>query len=427
MTRNASKLMAVVMCLTLVLSLFATPALAQDAAAATASELYGLLPKISLTGIIDPASLPDRADVNKAWPKQLKDSKTVTIGWTDISLANPWFVAVKDSAEKEAAALGFNLTYLLADSDVQKQSQQIESFIARGVDIIVVDPCDVQGVVLDIQHAVDAGIPVLCIGSAPDSSAPILTTISDNAYMVGYNAGLYAGTTFGKDEEINMACIPGMLGNTTAESRVSGTVGGIVASRQKALGVFISDQDAQLKTYRFWEEAKKSGKASLPDLKINILAIGEGKWSEEGGLAAAEPILTANGSKLNFMTADNEFMCFGILKAIDAAGLKGKIKVGAPSDGFNEALKMIQSGDLLMSGSWNGDQQGKHAIDFIHAIFMEGKDPSDLPIGSFFPPLTFTKDNVAQYINSDPNSKFFKVPDFVFPLSIPEIKAAAGL
>lgn len=76
---------------------------------------------------------------------------------------------------------------------------------------------------------------------------------------------------------------------------------------------------------------------------------------------------------------------------------------------------MIADGKLLVSGSWNGDQQGAHAIDFLEAIFFGGKDPSNLPLGSFFPPLTFTKENAAQYINPDPKANFFAVPPFVFP------------
>jgi ribose transport system substrate-binding protein len=304
-----------------------------------------------------------------------------------------------------------------------KQSQHIDTFISQGVDVIVIDPVDTTAVILDIQRAVDAGIPVVVVGAAPSGEAPILTTISDNAYQVGYGAGEYAGSTFAKDEPINIGAIPGKLGNTTAESRTGGMVGGVIAARQKALGRFVCKEDAILVGYNLWEEAKKNGSATNAELNVSIVAMGEGGWSQEGGLAAAEPMLTAHGSKLNLMIADNEFMCFGILKAVEAAGLTAKIKVGAPSDGFNDALKMIAEGKLLVSGSWNGDQQGAHAIEFLEAIFFKGKDPSNLPLGSFFPPLTFTKDNAAQYINPDPKANFFAVPEFVFPKSIDELKA----
>lgn len=395
----------------------------EDACAAAKVELYSMLPKIALVGVRDDSALTSRADINKAWPKTPKVDGTLTIGWSEIAMANPWFVAVKDSAIKEAAAKGYTLNFLVAEGDPVKQSQHIDTFITQGVDAIVIDPVDTTAVILDIQRAVDAGIPVITVGAAPSDEAPILTTISDNAYQVGYGAGEYAGSTFAKDEPINIGAIPGKLGNTTAESRTGGMVGGVIAARQKALGKFVCKEDAILVGYNLWEEAKKNGSATNVDLNVSIVAMGEGGWSQEGGLAAAEPMLTAHGQELNLMIADNEFMSFGILNAVEAAGLTDKIKVGAPSDGFNDALKMIADGKLLVSGSWNGDQQGAHAIDFLEAIFFKGNDPSNLPLGSFFPPLTFTKDNAAQYINPDPNANFFAVPEFVFPKSIDELKA----
>ena len=394
-----------------------------DACAAAKAELYSMLPKVPLVGVRDDAALTSRADIEKAWPKTPADPEKLNIGWSEIAMANPWFVAVKDSAIATAEEKGYTINFLVAEGDPAKQSQQIDDLVTQGVDVLVVDPVDTTAVILDIQRAVDAGIPVIAVGAAPSGEAPILTTISDNAYQVGYGAGEYAGGTFAADEPINIGAIPGKLGNTTAESRTCGMVGGIIAARQKALDKFVCKEDAILVGYNLWEEAKNSGSAANEDLNVSIVAIAEGNWSEEGGLAAAEPMLTAHGDELNLMIADNEFMTFGILKAVESAGLTDQIKVGAPSDGFNDALKMIADGKLLVSGSWNGDQQGAHAIEFLEAIFSEGKDPSNLPLGSFFPPLTFTKENAAQYINPDPDANFFAVPEFVFPPSIDELTA----
>ncbi len=394
---------------------------ADDPCAAAKAELYGMLPKVALVGVRDDAALVSRADIEKAWPKTPANPETLTIGWSEIAMANPWFVAVRDSAIATAEAKGYTLNFLVAESDPVKQSQHIDTFISQGVDAIVIDPVDTTAVILDIQRAVDAGIPVVVVGAAPSDEAPALTTISDNAYQVGYGAGEYAGSTFAADEPINIGAIPGKLGNTTAESRTGGMVGGVIAARQKALGTFICKEDAILVGFALWEEAKASGSATNADLNVSILAMGEGGWSQEGGLAAAEPMLTAHGSELNLMIADNEFMTFGILNAVEAAGLTDQIKVGAPSDGFNDALRMIADGTLLVSGSWNGDQQGAHAIEFLEAIFFEGQDPSNLPLGSFFPPLTFTQENAADYINPDPEANFFAVPEFVFPASIDQL------
>jgi ribose transport system substrate-binding protein len=388
-----------------------------------AEELYSLLPKIALVGVRDDSALESRADIDKAWPKTPRNEGTLFIGWSEIAMANPWFVAVRDSAIATAEEKGYEINFLVAEGDNLRQSDHIDTFITQGVDVIVIDPVDTTSVILDIQRAVDAGIPVVTVGAAPSGEAPVLTTISDNAYQVGYGAGEYAGSTFAADEPINIGAIPGALGNTTAESRTNGMVGGIVAARQRALNVFESKEAAILAGFRLWEDAKRNGSATNEELNVSIVQIAEGAWSQEGGLAAAETMLVAAGDEINLMIADNEFMCFGILNAVEAAGLTDQIKVGAPSDGFNDALRMIADGRLLVSGSWNGDQQGAHAIEFLEAIFFEGEDPSNLPIGSFFAPLTFTQENAGDYINPDPNANFFAVPEFQFPPSIDELQA----
>lgn len=375
---------------------------------------------INLSGITDP-NQADRADIDKAWPHE--PGSPIKIGWTEMSQANPWFVAVKDSAESTAADFGYDINFQIADNDVSTQSSQVDNFIQLGCDIIVIDPCDVSACAKDIERSVEAGIPVLCIGSAPSKStnAPILTTLSDNAYEVGYAAGKYAGSTF-EGTDIYMACIPGQLGNTSAEARVCGIVGGVIAAKMEENGIFTTDDAAKYASDLLWQNLKDAGKADIAEIGVNILAYGEGQWSEEGGLAAAEPILTANGDKLNLMVADNEFQCFGILRAIENAGLTsgvdGQIQVGTCADGTNTALQRIADGEMLMSGSWNGDQQGSWAIDFVNAIYEGGEDPNDLPFESFFEPKTFTIDNAAEWINPDPDATFFVVPEFEFPESL---------
>ncbi len=389
---------------------------------AAKEELYSLLPKIALVGVRDDSSLESRADIDKAWPKKLATPNTLVIGWSEVAMANPWFVAVKDSAIATAEAKGYTINFLVAEGDAVSQSQHIDTFITQGVDVIVIDPVDTTAVILDIKRAVDAGIPVVCVGAAPSGEAPILTTISDNAYQVGYGAGEYAGGTFDKDEPISIGAIPGALGNTTAESRTHGMVGGVIAARQKAQGKFICKEDAILKGFKLWEDAKKNGSAKNEELNVAILNIFEGGWSQEGGLAAAEPMLAAVGSKLNLMIADNEFMCFGILKAVEAAGLTDQIKVGAPSDGFNDALRMIDDGTLLVSGSRNGDQQGAHAIEFRKRFSLKEKIPATYRL-AHFSAVNVYKGKCSSVYKPDPNANFFAVPEFVFPASIDELKA----
>lgn len=64
------------------------------------------------------------------------------IGYSAMSLKNPFFGIISDSLKKAGAAHGFEVTTTDADSDVKKQANQIEDFISQGVDAIVLNPTD---------------------------------------------------------------------------------------------------------------------------------------------------------------------------------------------------------------------------------------------------------------------------------------------
>ena len=111
--------------------LLAVPAFAQDKA-----EIYKLMPNSALSGVIDP-EMADRSDIAKALPteKRNPDDKLV-IGWTEITLGNPWFVAVIDTAKAKAAEYGYELDVQVADGDPAKTSAHIDAFIAKVTDEI---------------------------------------------------------------------------------------------------------------------------------------------------------------------------------------------------------------------------------------------------------------------------------------------------
>jgi len=375
--------------------------------AADKHEIYKLMPNTALSGVVDP-QMEDRSAINKALPKTPKDTKRIVIGWTEITLGNPWFVGVADGAKKKAAEYGYEINMQVADGDVQKQSAQIDSFIATGVDIIVLDPTDVVGAAADAQRAVDAGIPVIALGTVPDASAPIITTTLANPYGNGFEAGRYVADKLGKDTPITAAMIIGTMGNSTSESRLNGLISGIVFERSNQLNLGLSKEDAMLKGFNLFQDVKSSGTFSYPEAKFDVVGWGTGSWTEEGGLKAAEDLLTAHAEKLNLILAENDFMGIGALTALDNIGKKGAIPVACAADGFRVALDMVKSGDMMVTGANSGVATGVAAVDLIHKIFGEGFDANNLPLGSYFPPQAITPENVAGFLDEDQSNPFFK-------------------
>lgn len=388
--------------------------------AAPKHEIYSLMPNTALSGVIDP-DMPDRTAINKALPLKKKGER-LRIGWTEITLGNPWFVSMIDDSKTIAKQYNYDIELQVADSDVAKQSAQVDNFITLGVDLIVIDPTDVLGSVSDVERAVAAGIPVITVGTAPDARAPVITTSTGNPYGSGFEAGRYVVAKTDPARVINAAMVIGVMGNSTSESRLNGMISGIVYARSQERKLGLSREDAMLKGFKLFQQVKAKGSFNWPEGGFNVLAWGRGDWTEEGGLAATEDILSSQGDKLNLVLAENDFIAIGAINALENADKKSSVMVASAAGSFRVALDLIKQGKLLVSATNSGSQTGVAAIELIHQMLDKGLDANNLPLASYFPVTLITADNVDAYIKADslpPSTE--TVPPF---RSIEQIKAA---
>ena len=113
-----------------------------------------------------------------------------TIAVSLLTLENPFFKIIGDHLAEEARAQGFETLIVSADKDMAKQGNQVKDFIVKGVDAIVLSPCDPKSVVPVIQEANAAGIPVFTVDiPCPDPSAKVVTQIATDNYGGGREAG----------------------------------------------------------------------------------------------------------------------------------------------------------------------------------------------------------------------------------------------
>jgi len=376
-----------------------------------AAELYSMMPDTCLSGVFDPNALEDRTNINKALPIEPKDPNTVVIGWTEITQSDPWFVETWEAAKRRCAEYGYTLYFDVADGDLQKQSAHIDSYIARGVDVIVVDPTDVVGVAADIQRAVDAGIPVIGYGSEI-YGAPVVTTITANTFEDGYAVGTYTATKYGADEQINLGIIIGTMGNSTAESRVNGLLSGLVYGRAQAQGKDITREQAIVDATKLFKDVVKTGKFDSPEYKIACLNWGEGNWTYEGGLSVAETMLSAVGDQLNLIIGENDFQGAGAAKAVKNYGLQDQIKIACVGNGMKAEIEMVKNGELLATSTHSSTAFAYATIDMIHDL-VEGTntyDAENLPTLTAFDAFAITAENVDEVWDPDPTNPFHKVP-----------------
>lgn len=133
-----------------------------------------------------------------------------------------WRNDMDEDIRREVEYFGtMNLTFAYAGDDSRRQSEQIDSIVASGVDLIIVAPNEREGVTDAVRRARQAGVRIVVIDrrlSAPEYDAYVGT---DN-FALGYNAGVYAATYLkGKGRILEVS---GLKGSSPAMGRHSGFV-----------------------------------------------------------------------------------------------------------------------------------------------------------------------------------------------------------
>ena len=108
--------------------------------------------------------------------ENLPDVVGITVG----TLGNPFFVPLVKGAEDRIkdAAPNASITTVGADYDLNKQSSQIDSFIAAGAKLLVLNAVDSQAVAPAVKRAKEAGLTVVAIDVS--AAGADLTVRTDN-------------------------------------------------------------------------------------------------------------------------------------------------------------------------------------------------------------------------------------------------------
>lgn len=118
------------------------------------------------------------------------------IGVTLLNRGALFYRDLEDGLRAAATRAGFELIVTAADFDLGRQSAQMEDFVARRVDAIVLCPVDSKGVGPAVRRANAAGIPVFTADIAAQEGEVVCHIASDNV-AGGRLAGEYLARTLG--------------------------------------------------------------------------------------------------------------------------------------------------------------------------------------------------------------------------------------
>ena len=155
-------------------------------------------------------------------------------------------------------------------------------------------------------------------------------------------------------------------------------IAGIIYNRAEQMGTpFDSVEDTYLEANTMFEELRDNGSLYSEKWDLDIVATGEGSWTNEGGLSAAEDIIAGHADELNLIMCSCDPMGAGAITAIKNAGLTPgeDIYVGCAADGGQEMFPYLESGEMLVTGYNSPDLNGSAAIDLVHMILKKAMMP----------------------------------------------------
>ncbi len=262
-----------------------------------------------------------------------KQKKTYLIGVSQCS-SDVWRDKLNEELRVSSYFYGnVEINIASANDDDRRQQEQINDFIDKGVDLLIVSPNQMKTLSAALDRAYDKGIPVLLLDRRTDSEKFTAFISSDN-YAVGKNLGEYAAHLLqGKGRIVE---IMGLRGSSAAIERHQGLMD-------------------VLKRY--------------PD--IEVIDRRNAKWLQEPARMAMDSVLQKD-SLIDLVFAQNDRMAMGAREAVLARGIKRPIKyVGVDALPYpGGGLECVKKG--ILAGSYVYPTRGDEVMGLAMNI-LEGK------------------------------------------------------
>lgn len=232
-----------------------------------------------------------------------------TIGVSLLTRTHPFYQDLEQGLRDAAQSRGFELLVQAGEFDVARQKDQIQEFLVRKVDAIVVCPCDSRSIGTSIAAANAAGVPVFTADIAVLAEGVKVTchVASDNV-AGGRLAAQALGDALSGDAEI------AIIDHPEVESVIQR-----VAGFEAALA------------------------EHYPQIKVVAKLTGHG--TKDAAFRTAEDILQAHPG-LDGIFGINDDSALGALAAVEKAGKAGQVVI-VGFDAVPEARQAIAAGKIL--------------------------------------------------------------------------------
>lgn len=264
-----------------------------------------------------------------------------TIALTVSTLDNPFFVSLKDGAQKKADELGYKLVVLDSQNDPAKELANVEDLIVRGAKVLLINPTDSETVSNAVAIANRNKIPVITLDRGALKGDVVSHIASDNV-AGGKMAGDFIAQKLGDNAKVIQ--LEGLAGTSAARERGEGF------------------------------------KQAVAEHKFDVLASQPADFDRTKGLNVMENLLASKGA-VQAVFAQNDEMALGALRALSAANKKVLV-VGF--DGTDDGIKAVKSGKMAATIAQQPALIGELGVvtadKLVKGEKVEAKIPVDLKV-----------------------------------------------
>ena len=248
---------------------------------------------------------------------------------------NPFFVELKEGAQKAADASGVQLVVVDAQDDPARQISSVEDLIQKHVSVILLNPTDSSALAGAVQSAQRANIPVITLDRGVDGAEVASHIASDNIAGGKMAADFLSKQLGGKG---NIIELQGVAGTSAARERGKG----------------------------FDDEIATTG--------MKVVAQQPANFDRAQGLSVSENLLQGN-SDVQAIFAQNDEMALGAVQAL--AGKNKKVLV-VGFDGTPDGKKAVQDGQMAATVAQQPEEIGRLGVETAKKLI--DKQPVDKSI-----------------------------------------------
>jgi inositol transport system substrate-binding protein len=285
------------------------------------------------------------------------------IGFVNLADTDVFCMSREAALSAVLAGTEFSVSFTDGNNDNQKQIDQANAFLSKGVDVLIMIPANSEAIVPAIEAANAKGTPVICLG-IPASSGDY-TYIGSDDYEAGHMQGEYMAAAL--KENANILYCAGTAGLQNAADRWEGFNAALAEAGRSDVTILANQDGDYVK-----DEAMR-----ICDAWIQTYGTGSGTVGFDAIVCA------------------NDQMALGCMESLRGAGVltsAGEVLISGV-DGTNEAIQAVSDGYMAQTVLQDAPGQA----DAVYAVVQKMVAGESVENRIIVPFQSITAENVADY------------------------------